>query len=116
MGGDEGGVHAQRHGDQAHLGQAARREGEDEGVGRQARRGVEGEGDQQRRGDEDDGAGGIAEGVPEGFAEVPALPKFQPDGLLLAYAGGGAGLFSQIIGGWVGGDIGSKPVCRPVAY
>jgi hypothetical protein len=62
------------------------------------------------------GAGGIAEGLPEGFAEVPALPKFQPGGLLLAYAGGGAGLFSQIIGGWVGGDIGSKPVCRPVAY
>ncbi|MDX2379166.1 MAG: thioredoxin family protein [Acidimicrobiia bacterium] len=62
------------------------------------------------------GAGGIAEGIPEGFSEVPAVPKFQPGGLLLAYAGGGAGLFSQIIGGWVGGDIGSKPVCGSVAY
>jgi hypothetical protein len=62
------------------------------------------------------GADGMAEGLPEDFAEVPAMAKFQPGGLLLAYAGGGAGLFSQIIGGWVGGDIGSKPVCRAVAY
>jgi hypothetical protein len=62
------------------------------------------------------GAGGIAEGLPEGLAEIPAVPKFQPGGLLLTYAGGGAGLFSQIIGGWVGGDIGSKPVCRAVTY
>jgi hypothetical protein len=45
-----------------------------------------------------------------------ALPKFTPDGLLLAYAGGGAGLFSAIIAGWVNGDKGSKPVTRPVRY
>ena len=35
---------------------------------------------------------------------MPSLPKFRPGGLLLAYAGGGAGLFSEIIGGWANGD------------
>ena len=50
------------------------------------------------------GAGGIDEGVPVtsagGFlapdmSDGPtSLPKFRPDGLMLAYAGGGAGLFS----------------------
>ena len=43
-------------------------------------------------------------------AEVP------PDGLLLAYAGGGAGLFSAIIGGWANGTVGSTPVTREVRY
>ena len=33
-------------------------------------------------------------------------------GLMLAYAGGGAGLFSTLIGGWVNGETGSKPVTR----
>ena len=60
------------------------------------------------------GADGIAEGVPEAFADAEALPKFRPGGLMLAYAGGGAGLFSQIIAGWVNGDKGSAPVSRPV--
>jgi hypothetical protein len=56
------------------------------------------------------GAGGIAEGLPEAFAGVD-LPKFGPDGLLLAYAGGGAGLFSAIIGGWINEPAGgSTPV------
>ena len=49
------------------------------------------------------GAGGIAEGVPERLADA-TLPKFRPDGLLLVHAGGGAGLFSAIIGGWANGD------------
>jgi len=62
------------------------------------------------------GADGIAEGVPEAFADAESLPKFRPGGLMLAYAGGGAGLFSQIIGGWVNGDKGSKPITRPVTY
>ena len=44
------------------------------------------------------------------------LPKFRPDGLMLAYAGGGAGLFSVIIPGWVNGEMGSKPVTREVRY
>lgn len=62
------------------------------------------------------GADGIAEGIPEGFADVPEVPKFRPGGLMLTYAGGGAGLFSEIIGGWANGAIGSAPVTRAVAY
>jgi len=62
------------------------------------------------------GAGGIAEGLPAAFADAPSLPKFRPGGLMLAYAGGGAGLFSEIIGGWANGDVGSKPVTRAVTY
>jgi hypothetical protein len=59
------------------------------------------------------GAGGIAEGVPEAFAGA-TLPKFGPDGLWLVHAGGKAGLFSAIIGGWVNGQAGSQPVTREV--
>jgi len=59
------------------------------------------------------GAGGITEGMPEGFADT-VLPKFRDGGLLIVHAGGGAGLFSEIIGGWVGGAIGSEPVTREV--
>jgi hypothetical protein len=61
------------------------------------------------------GAGGIAEGIPAGMTTAD-LPKFRPDGLMLAYAGGGAGLFSTLIGGWVNGETGSRPVTRPVRY
>ncbi|MGH9134871.1 MAG: thioredoxin family protein [Ilumatobacteraceae bacterium] len=61
------------------------------------------------------GAGGIAEGVPESLADA-TLPKFRPDGLLLAFAGGRAGLFSAIIGGWANGTVGSAPVTRQVRY
>ena len=60
------------------------------------------------------GAGGIAEGMPESLAGSSSLPKFKPDGLLLAYAGGGAGLFSAIIAGWANGTVGSTPVTREV--
>ncbi|GEL20663.1 thioredoxin family protein [Pseudonocardia asaccharolytica] len=59
------------------------------------------------------GAGGIAEGIPAGAARGP-VPKFRPDGLMIAYAGGGAGMFSTVIGGWVGGPGGSRPVSREV--
>ena len=59
------------------------------------------------------GAGGIAEGVPAGLKDL-TLPKFKPDGILLVHAGGGAGLFSQVIGGWVNGAMGSTPVTREV--
>jgi hypothetical protein len=62
------------------------------------------------------GADGIAEGLPEGFADTPSIPKFRDGGLMLAYAGGGAGLFSEIIGGWANGAIGSAPVTRAVSY
>ncbi len=62
------------------------------------------------------GAGGMAEGLPEAFADAPSLPKFRAGGLMLAFAGSGAGLFSEIIGGWANGDVGSKPVTRAVTY
>jgi hypothetical protein len=59
------------------------------------------------------GAGGMAEGVPEHLAGA-TVPKFRPDGILLVHAGGGAGLFSMMIGGWANGDTGSRPVTRVV--
>ncbi len=61
------------------------------------------------------GAGGIEEGIPVGMSDAD-LPKFTPSGLMLAYAGGGAGLFSALIAGWVNGDKGSRPVTRAVQY
>jgi len=48
------------------------------------------------------GAGGMAEGVQEAFKDA-TLPKFRPGGLLLVHAGGSAGLFSAIVGGWANG-------------
>ena len=59
------------------------------------------------------GAGGIAEGLPEAFADS-TLPKFRPDGLWLLHAGGKAGLFSAIIGSWANGATGSTMVTREV--
>jgi thiol-disulfide isomerase/thioredoxin len=59
------------------------------------------------------GAGGIAEGVPAAFAGLQ-LPKFRPGGLLVCHAGGGAGLFSAVLGGWVNGEEGSDPVTVPI--
>ena len=59
------------------------------------------------------GAGGIAEGVPEHLRDA-TLPKFRPHGILLVHAGGGAGLFSAMIGGWANGSTGSQPVTRRV--
>ena len=57
--------------------------------------------------------GGIAEGIQERLAGIQ-LPKFRPGGLLVVHAGGDAGLFSAIVGGWVSGDTGSAPVTREV--
>lgn len=59
------------------------------------------------------GAGDIAEGVPEFLAEAD-LPKFREGGLHLVHCGGGAGLFSAVIGGWVNGEVGAQPVCVEV--
>ena len=59
------------------------------------------------------GAGGIAEGLPEQLRDA-TLPKFRPDGILIVHCGGGAGLFSSIIGGWVNGETGSQPVSRAI--
>ena len=59
------------------------------------------------------GADGMAEGVQEAFKDA-TLPKFRPGGLLLVHAGGPAGLFSAIVGGWVNGAPGSDPVTKVV--
>ena len=59
------------------------------------------------------GAGGIAEGLPESVKSA-TIPKFRPGGILIVHCGGGAGLFSAIIGGWVTGAIGSQPVLREI--
>ena len=51
--------------------------------------------------------GGIAEGGPPSLAGN-IVNKFRPGGLLIVRAGGGAGMFSGIIGGWsAGGPRGS---------
>ena len=59
------------------------------------------------------GAGGIADGIPMHLGDA-TLPKFRPDGILLVHAGGGAGLFSTMIGGWANGEMGSQPVTHRV--
>jgi len=60
------------------------------------------------------GAGGIAEGLPEKFAEAN-LPKFREGGFNIVRAGGSAGMFSAIIAGWgASGAIGSVPVTREI--
>lgn len=60
------------------------------------------------------GAGGMAEGLPERFANR-SFRKFRKSGLTLVRAGGGAGMFSAIIGGWgASGSVGSSPVTREV--
>jgi hypothetical protein len=59
------------------------------------------------------GASGMAEGVPEKLRDR-TMSKFRPDGILLVHAGGGAGLFSSIIGGWANGAMGSNPVTKTV--
>lgn len=65
------------------------------------------------------GADGCDEGLPESVAASSKLPevrvpKFRPDGLWFVHAGGTAGLFSAIIGGWINGEGGSQPVTREV--
>lgn len=60
------------------------------------------------------GAGGMAEGLPEKLAGR-SFRKFRKNGLMLVRAGGGAGMFSAIIGGWgASGEIGSSPVTKEV--
>jgi hypothetical protein len=60
------------------------------------------------------GAKGIAEGGPPSLAGK-RINKFRPGGLMLVRAGGGAGMFSGIIGGWAAsGERGSSPVTKEV--
>jgi hypothetical protein len=51
--------------------------------------------------------------MPDAVADT-MVPKFRPGGLLFVLAGGTAGLFSAIIGGWVSGPPGSEAVTREV--
>jgi hypothetical protein len=58
------------------------------------------------------GAGGSPEGIdPKWVADGGMLvQKFAaPERIVLAYAGGDAGLFSMVFGSWVSGEIGSTP-------
>ena len=60
------------------------------------------------------GAKGIAEGGPPSLAGK-IVNKFRPGGLMIVRAGGNAGMFSGIIGGWsAGGPRGSIPVTKEV--
>ena len=55
------------------------------------------------------GANGIAEGIPAHFVDA-TVPKFREGGLLIVHAGGGAGMWSAVVGGWASGATGSSPV------
>lgn len=71
----------------------------------------------RRAGDIVRGAGGSPEGVDPQFVTDPEMPvaKFAAaDRILIAHAGGSAGLFSMVFGGWASGEIGSQPVTRSV--
>ncbi len=60
------------------------------------------------------GADGIDEGLPTTI-KAEAVPKFRPGGLNIVRAGGKAGMFSAIIGGWVAsGDMGSTLVTKEI--
>ena len=59
------------------------------------------------------GALGIAEGLPESV-RGRMIPKFREHGIRIVHAGGGAGLFSAIIAGWAGGELGSQTLAREI--
>lgn len=60
------------------------------------------------------GAGGMQEGLPAALKDK-TLNKFRKDGLHIASAGGTAGMFSAVIGGWVAsGERGSQLVSQEV--
>ena len=59
------------------------------------------------------GSRGIDDGLPATLAGL-TLPKFRPGGLLVVHAGGPAGLFSAIVGGWLNGPMGSDPTSREI--
>ena len=60
------------------------------------------------------GADGIDEGLPK-KVKAKTVPKFRPGGLNIVRAGGKAGMFSAIIGGWVAsGDMGSTMVTKEI--
>ncbi len=62
------------------------------------------------------GANGMAEGMPASMVQGrEKLPKFRTGGLHIVRAGGSAGLFSAIIGGWAtSGPTGSQAVTKEI--
>jgi hypothetical protein len=51
----------------------------------------------------------------EGHAPDERIPKFpSPEEILLVVAGGTAGRFSAVVPGWMGGEMGSRPVTRTI--
>lgn len=61
------------------------------------------------------GVDNIGEGIPRGLGlEGATLPKFRDGGILIVHAGGPAGLFSSVCGGWVSGNMGSNPVTKEI--
>jgi len=61
------------------------------------------------------GVDDIGEGIPHGLGfEGSTLPKFRDGGILIVHAGGPAGLFSSVFGGWVSGEMGSDPVSKEI--
>ena len=62
------------------------------------------------------GVDGIAEGT-SAFAAGSMARKFRDGGLMIVRAGGGAGMFSGIIGGWLAsGEKGSSPVTKEITF
>ncbi len=62
------------------------------------------------------GVDGIAEGT-SAFAAGTMARKFRDGGLMIVRAGGGAGMFSGIIGGWLAsGEKGSSPVTKEIKF
>ncbi|MEM8970643.1 MAG: thioredoxin [Pseudomonadota bacterium] len=60
------------------------------------------------------GIGGMAEGT-SAFPAGTLANKFRAGGLMIVRAGGGAGMFSGIIGGWLAsGEKGSAPVTKEI--
>lgn len=60
------------------------------------------------------GVGGISEGMPTDPDAGKTFTKFRPGDVHFVHAGGGAGLFSAIIEGWVSGPTGSTFTTREV--
>jgi hypothetical protein len=51
----------------------------------------------------------------EGHAPDDRIPKFPaPEEIVLVVAGGTAGRFSAVVPGWMGGELGSRPVTRRI--
>ena len=61
------------------------------------------------------GVGGIEEGLPPSAAGR-LIPKLRPGSLMIVRAGGSAGAFSAILGGWVGGPRGSEPITKAIVH